>query len=76
MVVTARRLRQDSSSSGELASIRDKRDELRVSLLELEGEKRAFYGVMIFWPGRRPFWRNRLQSWMDPWSICLSVWRR
>lgn len=42
MVATASRLRQSDSSFGELALIKVERDELKVRLLELEGEKWSF----------------------------------
>ncbi|CAI9301355.1 unnamed protein product [Lactuca saligna] len=42
IVATASRLRQSDSSSGELVLSKVERDELKVRLLELEGEKRSF----------------------------------
>ncbi|CAI9267547.1 unnamed protein product [Lactuca saligna] len=42
MVATASHLRQTDSSSSKLALIKAERDELKVSLLELEREKRSF----------------------------------
>lgn len=42
MTVNASRLCHVNSSSSKLASVKVERDELRVRLLELEGEKRSF----------------------------------